>query len=210
MISSPVPKSLRSEKRILTLVAGLLLSGVFASKTCHADLIVSFVEAGGNVISTVDGTVDTTDLFNAGDVPETISIRPSLGTFFVGAQSGIAHEHFFVPASAGRSGPNSFGPGGFTAADSGTGSFIGFTANSGNFNLYVPEQYTSGSFISGSASYLNETFDSLGLTPGTYVWTAGNNTITATISAVPEPSFAVVAIASCGWLSMRRRRVGRD
>ena len=39
--------------------------------------------------------------------------------------------------------------------------------------LFVPSGYLSGNPLSGTSTYNNATFASLGVTPGTYVWTWG-------------------------------------
>ena len=39
--------------------------------------------------------------------------------------------------------------------------------------LIVPRGYVSGTFLSDSATYSGKTFATLGVTPGTYVWTWG-------------------------------------
>lgn len=188
----------------------LAVFGVYllaAERDSHADLIVDFNEVGGSVVCTVTGSIDLTGIFNVGDVPETLSVRPNTATFYVGSASGIAHEHYFVPAAAGRSGPLSIGGGGFTAATFGGGDFIGFTANGGDFNIYLPENYVSNSSVTGSATFTGHNFVSLGIDPGIHTWVAGANTITATVSAVPEPSsLAILLLVSGGMTVIRFRK----
>jgi hypothetical protein len=47
---------------------------------------------------------------------------------------------------------------------------VGLSTN----ELNVPQGYVSGTALSGSATWNNATFASLGVTPGTYVWSWGN------------------------------------
>ena len=83
--------------------------------------------------------------------------------------------------------------------------------------LYVPRNYISGSFLDGSMSFVGQTFASLGVTPGTYVWTWGDATsfnggdsFTLRIgdAKIPEPATAIIwtMFAGVGVVSMRRRR----
>ena len=73
--------------------------------------------------------------------------------------------------------------------------------------MVVPLGYTSGSSISGSAVFTNQTFSSLGLTPGSYTYTLPNDTVTVNIvapaPAVPEPSsVASMGVGSLGLLGL--------
>jgi hypothetical protein len=58
--------------------------------------------------------------------------------------------------------------------------------------LTVPRGYVSGTALSGMATYTGKTFATLGVTPGTYVWTWGigrNQNFTLQIlSANPTPT----------------------
>jgi hypothetical protein len=67
----------------------------------------------------------------------------------------------------GFTGPASFGSGNNALdADSGGGDIVGIE---GFFkNLFVPAGDTSGTPLSNTATYLNQTFLNLGVTPGTY------------------------------------------
>ena len=56
--------------------------------------------------------------------------------------------------------------------------------------LIVPRGYVSGDFLSNSATYSGKTFATLGVTPGTYVWTWGtgaNQNFTLEIPPTPGP-----------------------
>ena len=83
---------------------------------------------------------------------------------------------------------------------------------------FVPTGYTSGTPINGSAVFFNQTLSSLGLTPGTYVFTLPNSVVplvTVEIgvapAAVPEPgSVALLAgMGICGSVFLRRRKNAR-
>jgi hypothetical protein len=79
--------------------------------------------------------------------------------------------------------------------------------------LVVPEGYVSGSQLSDTDTYFDETIAQLGLAPGIYNYTWGSgataDSLTINIGVVPEPaSVAVVAIPALALLR-RRRRVSR-
>ena len=57
----------------------------------------------------------------------------------------------------------------------------------------MPQSYVSGNPLSDTSTYLNQTFSSLQVTPGTYVWTWGtgedqNFTLIIGAAAIPEPA----------------------
>jgi predicted alpha/beta-hydrolase family hydrolase len=66
-------------------------------------------------------------------------------------------------------------------------------------DLLLPEGYVSGSSIEGTTTWANQTFSSIGLTPGTYLytWGAGADADSLTMEIVaPEPAFGTI----CGVL----------
>ena len=69
------------------------------------------------------------------------------------------------------SGPRSFGVGAFTLASSSGGDSVGIIFNADL--LYVPDGYVSNTALSSSSMYNNQTFASLGVTPGTYICRGG-------------------------------------
>jgi hypothetical protein len=114
-----------------------------------------------------------------------------------------------IDSYAGISGPLNFGSAIFTFASSGSGDAVG-VSNSGA--LVVPHGYLSDSALSDTATYDNQTFSSLGVTPGTYEWTWGSGTnqnFTLVIGEVPEPStwaMMLAGFAGLGAMVLRRKR----
>jgi hypothetical protein len=85
--------------------------------------------------------------------------------------------------------------------------FLGF--------LFVPEGYVSGAALSHSMAFNNATFASLGLTPGTYVWSWGtglpsqNFTLIIGGAGVPDGG-STVSLLGCALLGLAalRRKLG--
>jgi hypothetical protein len=83
--------------------------------------------------------------------------------------------------------------------------------------LGVPLAYVSDSALSSRMEFADQTFASIGLTPGTYTWTwgSGSNADSLTVqigpAAVPEPASVLmvgVGLLSLAALRHRRGQVG--
>jgi hypothetical protein len=79
--------------------------------------------------------------------------------------------------------------------------------------LFVPSGYVSGSALSDSSTYDTATFASLGLTPGSYVWSWGigadADTFTIDVgSPIPEP--ASLALLATGLIGLGLNRGKRS
>jgi hypothetical protein len=86
------------------------------------------------------------------------------------------------------SGDTSFGTGGFTAADSGSGDSVAFyySVFYGSWGLMVPSGYTSFDSLSYTTTYSNENYSTLGITSGTYqvTWPGGEYNV----NVIPAPT----------------------
>jgi hypothetical protein len=144
---------------------------------------VTLEEVGTNVVATGSGTLDLTDLTFGGVSTLGGEMMPSNGTIFTGPASGAAVEDFGSVI-----GPTSFGSGSGTGADSGSGDLVGIASG---FGHVVPFEIVVGEALSDTSTYDNQTFSSLGVTPGTYEWTWGTgadaDSFTLQIGAVPAP-----------------------
>ncbi len=147
---------------------------------------------------------DTANLSFARIAADSAAIEPSLGFIATGPAS-------FEPEDAytGFTRPPTFGSGGQTSASSGSGDITTLSAPITNLDLLgVPRGYVSGSALSGSSTYDNQTFSSLGVTPGTYVWTWSSGSFTLDIpgAAVPEPSSLGLLALPLGFVTLLAAR----
>ena len=132
-------------------------------------------------------------------------------------QIGAANRPI-LDAYRGLTGPTSFGVGTQFLANIGSGDFVGLRqgiALGGGVAglLFVPTGYVSGTALLDSMTFNNATFASLGVTPGTYVWTWGtglpNQNFTLIIggAGVPDGGSTVflLGFALFGLAALRRK-----
>ncbi len=169
------------------LVSGLLVSGGNA----NAAAVFTIEEVGADIRVTASGTLNTTGLTlgsaSAGPGWGVLDPNPAFITVGPPEASGVNYAYYRDPIT----GPASFGnSSSFLGASSTTNSssIVGFFPAQGH--LYTPVGFVSGSGISGSSTFVGQSYTSLGLTQGqSYTYTLANNeTITVQIrSAPPQP-----------------------
>lgn len=173
-------------------------------RPAQATYIVTLEQFGSNVVATGSGAIDLTGLSFSNQLsPVFAALAPNHGEITTG-QPGSP-----VDVYVGFTGPTAFGSGSGTLATGGSGDFVGIVGKGffgGGSLFFVPHSYVSGTPLSDSATYNNATFNSLGVTPGTYVWTWGTGpdqkfTLDAVAPAVPDTgstlgllSFALTAL----------------
>jgi hypothetical protein len=160
------------------------------------------------VVATGSGTIDLTGLTIQGTGGNSALLSPILGYVYTGAPtpfgSGVTGYAGTITA---QSGSSAFGTGGTTGANTGTGDQVDLAGFFGQ--LFVPTGYSSGAALSDSAIYDGATFASLGITPGTYVWSWDNGADTFTLTTTPLPAaFPLFAtgLGGLGLLGWRRKR----
>ena len=179
--------SLRRFSRLLPSGALILFFWQSLCTTSSAAVVVNMTESGGDVVAVGIGTLDVTDLSTS----QTVSgngIFPVAGVFQGGA-GGTGDLYGTI------SGPASFGTGGAYGKSNGTGDgpvgiCMSLFCGSSDMSVIVPTGHAVTNTLSFTETYSGESFASLGLTPGTYVWTWGAaNPDSFTINIlVPEPS----------------------
>jgi hypothetical protein len=128
--------------------------------------MVTLEQVGANVVATGSGAFSLTGLsLNSVGGGVTAAISPTLVQIVVasGNVDGYSGTSF--------SGPTSLGPAIGVFASSSSGAAVALTGHSRE--LFVPAGYVPGTLLSDTSTYNNATFASLGVTPGTYVWTWG-------------------------------------
>ena len=177
------------------------VTSFLAVPTARAAYRVDIRQVGPDVVATGSGSIDLTNLTISATTNTVPSyIVPNQAVVQVGPTSlQNVTDYKFV------GGPSSFGPGAFAKASSGSGASVGVF---GNTVVTVPQGYVSGTDLGiSTATWSNQTFSSLGLTPGIFVefWgVTSPHADTFTIVA-PEPaSLSLLAIA--GPMLLRRRR----
>ena len=204
--------SMRNPRSFLGLVVALAapaLTMVVAAGRAEASVVFDITQVGSNVVITGSGTLDLTGLTYQYSTYQPAEVVPLLNTILIGTPDGAIDVYSGITTS-----PGSLGPGGTTAASSGSGDPFGVD----DMTLDVPAGYISGSALSGSSTFDGTTIASLGFTPGTYVfsWDSGggvvveDDNITVQVGpAVPEPStwaMMCLGFAGLGFLGYRARK----
>jgi hypothetical protein len=196
-------------------IGGTALAATFAlflsAPPTQAGYIVMLEQVGSDVVANGSGAIDLTGLSFLHDTGDVGFIAPDFATIFTGPGVSTVDKYY-----TGYTGPTSFGSGGGTTASSGSGDIVGVAIgliDSGLVGLLaVPLDYGSGDSLSDTATYIGQTFSSLGVTPGTYEWTWGsgaNQNFTLVIGEVPEPAtwtMMLLGFAGLGFAGYRASR----
>jgi len=167
--------SLKFFKPTLATTLAIVLAWLVSVRPAQAGYSVTLQQVGPDVVATGSGAINLTGLtfFQSGSLDPHVSpysvllpLHGSIGISTGPTSSSV--DNYSVPF-----GPTSFGTGGPTAASSGSGDMVGIARIFWGSFLSVPTGYVSGTALSDMAIYSGMTFATLGVTPGTYVWTWG-------------------------------------
>lgn len=174
-----------------------------AAAGAQAAVLWSFEETGDDVVGTLSGSLDLTGAeFLGSESVAGSSIGPGIG--WVVSMPGI-YTSF---ATYTVSGPPDFGSGVTTADGVSVGDpFLIYD----HFALVgVADGYTSGSALNGTLTFAGSTFASLGIDPGSYIWSLPNDTVTLRFgpapSAIPLPASLSLLLGALGLTFAATRR----
>lgn len=203
-------------RKRLTLAGGLGALMLFAASAGATPYVITLQEQGSDVVASGSGMIDLTGLtFQFTSAGGGASLGPSDAFIATGSQASSVP----VDGYTGFAGPTSFGPAtGFISADATSGDSVDMIGNPSFYGipmLFVPSGYVSDSSLSGTATFSNSTFASLGVTFGTYVWTWGTapdqsyTLIIGIPNSVAEPAglglFGLGALLIGAFAGLRRR-----
>lgn len=175
----------------------------------RAAAIWAFEEVGSSVVGTLSGTLDVSGLTPFPSPSYDNYISPFAAQITAsGPNSGDDNQPSYAVT-----GPGSFGSGLFTGGAA-TGDEVELVGIRGR--LYLPVDYAGGA-LSTVLTLSGETFSSLGITPGSYVYSlvtpaGAGDTLTvsftpAGVQAVPLPATLPMLLGAFGlaWAGFRRR-----
>jgi PEP-CTERM motif-containing protein len=203
-------------KRTNTLawIATLTLAACAASTT-QAKFVMTLQQKGANVIGIGDGSIDLTD-FGAtiGSARNVTELAPNASVLGAGSSDEPGPDVNFFHGAVTT--PSNFGPGGMTLGES-----IGDPVFVSSTTMGVPIHYEFGAPLSNRSFYIGESFASLGVNPGSYVWSWGSgahadtftlNVLAIGSPAVPEPStwaMGLIGFAGLAYAAVRSKRAVR-
>jgi len=166
---------------------------------------VTLQQVGSNVVANGSGAINLTGLTFITSVDDVNpGANAALGLIATGPFAAS------VDAYQGLTGPTDFGSGAPFLPNTASGDFVEISGV--GMQLFVPLNYVSGAALSDSMIFNNATFASLGVTPGTYVWSWGdgaNQRFTLSIGTVGVPdggtTVSLLGFALLGFAAVRRR-----
>ncbi len=177
------------------------------SQHSHSALIISIVESGPDVVTTLSGSINDltgTTLVNTQNDTFSSFIRPDQSIVAFGLGGTVSFNIYAGFSSV----PPSYGTSGSLSASSLTGSSVFFVRNNPSSPMFLPADYVLGTPMAATATYSGQSFASLGITEGTYVWSWTGDSVTMNVGAapIPEPGTWVAMAVFAGGAAFARWR----
>ena len=187
----------------------LCLASAISSAT-QAAITIYMEEVGSNVVATLSGAINTLPgaPTQSGGVGVFSGVRPSGSTMAFGLSkfSGVqtVQMHYYTATTY----PSNFGTStSLLQANSSTASTTMMFRNLSSNNIIIDQSYVPGTAVTGTLTWNNQTFNSMGVATGSYVWGWSSDSIT--LNVVPEPSsLSLAALGLGGLIAWNRRRKG--
>lgn len=163
------------------------VAALVCSVAVQAAYTVTINEVGADVVATGSGSFNLGALTPAGVGFMSPLVQADNAVVYIGAAANVD----VYGTGAILAGPTNFGPGIQVMATNGAGPAVAFAPPAGLFGL--PVGYVDGApLAASSATWTGQSLGSLGITPGTYVWTwgAGPTADSFTIIAGAAPAAA--------------------
>ena len=138
------------------------------------DFNVTITQVGNDVVWSGSGSFNLTALTSAGPGSIVGGYNSGQAVWAIGPNTSVDTYSGTITY------PLTFGTSA-VGVTSNAGSTFGILPGGSARSLYVPSGYVSNTNISGTATYINTTIASAGLTPGTYTWSWGTGGNTSTL-----------------------------
>ncbi len=187
--------------RLSSCLAALAVAAVIASPKAQAAVTISIEQQGDDVVASYNGSWDSFTRFTS--TSSTSNYVDGNGNFQALQGPGDKDYMSTTPMQL------TFGTWTdiFTNASSSSGDPFGFNLGG---DYFAPLGYTAGQSLSGSLTFANTDLVTMGFTPDSVgVFSGAGNTVTFSVSAVPEPatvSMLAVGCVAVGLGFVRRRR----
>lgn len=189
----------------------LLAMLLTASRPALGAVIITATQVGGDVVFSGGGTLNLTALTSMGNGNLLAGIDFGREVLIGGNPTGFPAVDFYG-ATGQITAPGLFGADLFTGASLGSGPRIGIAVAAFQGQnapaVVVPGGYVSGASLSSASTFTGKTFTSLGINPGTYIWSwgSGPSADSLTLTILPEPGRLACLLAAVAWLGTLRRR----
>jgi hypothetical protein len=164
----------------LGIAAFLILGSFLAAGDAEANITVTALEVGPDVVFSFSGSLDVSSFGAHSGIGGAASAFQSPDTLY--NVHHLPNDRYYPSITA----PSAFSTNGSLTPTTTWSVSAGndFAVDGGS--VYLPFGYISNTSISSTMTYSGQTIAGLGLIPGTYVWTLpGSQTVTLTIGPVP-------------------------